>query len=815
MSIHRTFFAKKYTYLIIPSALALCTTAQMANAAVRNAIVLENLKRGTNAWQHVDQSKLIGSKRPNAGPTIASAMPNVSAETATCTTRSPAFPWGGDDCISGYTSTPSVNKGGSIDFKVSVNPAQNFTINFYRLGWYGGNGGTSVTSTAALPATTQQPCVMEYKTGLAECNWSNSYTLNVPSTWTTGVYLAQLTSATGWKSEILFVVKDDSRPADFLYEVPVLTYLAYNNYPDGTGKSLYDSNSAGNAKAVKVSLDSPQDHQFGTWLGSDWTEIHLVAWLEKMGYNINYTTDLDVHTAAANLKAYKGVIIGGHSEYWTKAMYDNTEQARDAGVNLAFFGANAAHWQVRMENSSSGIPNRVLTCYKDENGSSNDPVKDATQTKKWRDLGRAEQTLIGVQHDIDGWNLGLSNQHALKLQETNHWAYNGSGLSDGNLIPYLVGYEIDNFNPSYPKPPLLTPTSQTFIAESPYYNHSNALYKSQASLYQAPSGAWVFGSGTMSWSWALAKQASDSYVFQNTAIQKVTQNILDAFKSKPTSSNRSPVAINDSANVNQDATVSISVLNNDSDPDGNSLTISAVGVAAHGVVANNGTSITYTPTASYYGNDSFNYTVSDGFNGTATANVAVSVNRVNRAPIANKDSAVVNQNATVSILVLNNDSDPDGNSLKISALSTAAHGAVSHNGRVITYKPVANYKGNDSFTYTISDGFNGTATASVDVTVKPITYANRRPIAIRDSAKVISLRTNKVVSISPLNNDSDPDGNTLTLLGFTKPKRGTLTQNGNVLTFTATSSGQDSFNYTISDGLGGTATAPVYITIGK
>jgi hypothetical protein len=687
------------------------------------------MKRGTTAWQHVDKVKFTGSKNTSAGPITTSVTSNLAASVDVCATSSPSFPWAQDDCLTGYTSSPSVAKVGSINFKIN-SVAPTYSISFYRLGWYGGAGGTLVSATAAQSAIPQPACTMQAQTGLTECSWTDSYTLNVPATWTTGVYLAQLTGSTGWKNEILFVVRDDSRPADFLYEVPVLTYLAYNSYPGGSGKSLYDSNSAGSntivnsPRAVKVSLDRPQHHQFGSWLGSDWTEIHLVAWLEKMGYNINYTTDLDVHNSVSNLMAYKGILIGGHSEYWTKAMYDKTEQARDAGVNLAFFGANANHWQVRMENSSAGVSNRVLTCYKDENGSSYDPIKDVTQTKKWRDLGRAEQTLIGVQHDINGWNLGLANQQALKVQNTSHWAYSGSGLSDGSSVPYLVGYEIDNLNQAYPKPPLLSPSSQTMIAQSPYYNHSNVLYTAQASLYQAPSRAWVFGSGTMSWSWALGKTGSStSGPFQNAGIQQVTKNMLDAFKSTTTPSNRAPIAVNDSVTVNQGASASIAVLANDSDPDGNSLAISSVGVPAHGTATNNGSSVNYTP--------------------------------------------------------------------------------------------VAGYTGADSFTYTISDGFGGVATATVSVTVNPVTTTNRAPTAVYDMVTVPSLSTNKVVTISPLKNDTDPDGNTLTLVSYTNPTRGTLTRSGNTLTFTASSSGQDSFRYTISDGFGGTATAPVWITIGK
>jgi len=537
-----------------------------------NPIVLENKKTGTKAWQHKElmgaaatlaaaeadeltttaKAAINTSFSAVSAPTVLSAaavaptpITAAAAAISPCSTSAANFPWAADDCVVAYTSTPSVNKGSSIAFKISVNPAQTYTIDIYRMGWYGGAGGTWVTNVPIRSGIKQAACPMNATTGLTECGWSNSYTLNVPTTWTTGVYLAQITNQNGWIGEILFVVRDDNRVANFLYQVPVLTYAAYNNYPRGAsnGKSIYDADSSGantivgSPRAVKVSLDRPQRHQFGSWLGTDWTEIHLVAWLEKMGYDINYTTDLDIHAAAPGyLEKYKGIIYGGHTEYWTKAMYDKTEFARSAGTNLAFFGANAVHWQVRMENSGKGTANRVLACYKDElNTTQFDPITDPLlKTMKWRDLGRAEQTLIGVQHDINGWNLNTTNQPPLIINNSSNWVYADTNFTDGTAVPYLIGYEIDNLNSAYAAPTSMSQTSQTILGNSPYVNHGGAAYTSQASIYQAPSGAWVFGSGTMSWSWALARDpniwVTPNEIYQNSGIQQTTKNLLDGYQ---------------------------------------------------------------------------------------------------------------------------------------------------------------------------------------------------------------------------------------------------------------------------------------------
>jgi len=96
-------------------------------------------------------------------------------------------------------------------------------------------------------------------TGIVECHWTNPYTLTIPNSsdptdWTSGVYVAKLTAASsGKQSYIIFVVRDDARYSDFLYQMSVSTYQAYNNWG---GKSLYGWNSPSGA-AVKVSFDRP------------------------------------------------------------------------------------------------------------------------------------------------------------------------------------------------------------------------------------------------------------------------------------------------------------------------------------------------------------------------------------------------------------------------------------------------------------------------------------------------------------------------------------------------------------------------------
>src|SRR5438552_2358219 len=313
--------------------------------------------------------------------------------------------------IKGYASATSVNKGENITFYVSVNPAQSYTIDVYRMGWYQGLGGRLMQHVGPLNGVRQPTCPTNATTGMMECNWTVSYTLATQTSWTSGVYLARLTNAQNYQNYIVFVVRDDSRVAALLYQQPVTTYQAYNDYPydNTTGKSLYDFNSygantvTGGKNAAKVSFDRPySDDGTGIVWGNSvfsW-EISLVRWLEKSGYDVTYSTDVDTHTDGARLLNYRGFLSVGHDEYWSKPMYDAVVAARDAGVNLAFLGGDAIVSQVRLAPSSSVVPNRVLVCYRN---ATLDPNPDPSlKTVRRRDpvLNRPQQTLIGLQdHD--------------------------------------------------------------------------------------------------------------------------------------------------------------------------------------------------------------------------------------------------------------------------------------------------------------------------------------------------------------------------------------------------------------------------------
>jgi len=505
------------------------SSAQQQQPPADNLIVIENLQPGTTGWE----------------------IPSGTAANDSA------------GQIKGYASAASVNKGEDITFYVSVNPAQTYTIDVYRLGYYQGLGGRLMTHIGPLNGIQQAVCPTDPTTGASECQWTPTYTLSTQTSWTSGIYVAHLTNAQNFRNYIVFTVRDDGRVASLVYQQPVTTYQAYNNYPNdnSTGKSLYEFNSygantvTGGKAAAKVSFDRPySDNGSGGDLLS--FEIQFIHWIEKSGYDVTYITDLETHlNGAAWLSRYRGFLSVGHNEYWSRPMYDAVVGARDLGVNLGFFGADAVHWHLRFESSSTNVPNRVIVCYRDANL---DPVTDPSlKTVLWRDppLNRPEQALVGVQHGAMVPWAPVTQYGTYVVNNSQNWVYAGAGFHDGDTVTGIVGYAADRYFSEYPSADAV-PGTYTLLSNSPFaggYGNS--------SVYQAGSGAWVFATGSMAWNWALDNYGEPNLL--DARIQKTTANVLDRFVSgSVTVDNQAPtgsVVINGGAAATNSRTVTLTL----------------------------------------------------------------------------------------------------------------------------------------------------------------------------------------------------------------------------------------------------------------
>lgn len=212
--------------------------------------------------------------------------------------------------------------------------------------------------------------------------------------------------------------------------------------------------------------------------------------------------------------------------------------------------------------------------------------------------------------------------------------------------------------------------------------------------------AWQTGTSYL----ATGLSSNTSYSYQVVARDLYNnQTTASASATATTAANHAPTASDDSASGVEDSVITINALSNDSDEDGDSLSISIVSSATYGSTSTNGSTITYTPNANFNGSDSFDYTVS------------ITVNPVNDAPIAVNDTASVATNNTVDISVLLNDSDPEGSTLTLVSVGSANKGSVSINGSIVSYT-AGKKRGNDTVTYVVSDG-DKQSTASISISI--------------------------------------------------------------------------------------------------
>ncbi len=462
--------------------------------------------------------------------------------------------------IEGYASLTSVNIGSPITFFVSTSDPT-FHVDVFRTGWYGGLGARLTTTITGLPGTLQTTPDPDPVTGVIDCKWKSSYTLSVPTTWISGIFLARLTGdVSGKQSYIIFVVRDDQRSSDLVFQSSVTTFEAYNFWPGGgNGKSLYSWAPGGRAWEVSFNRPyvlgysyTPQSPGAASGVGAgeylanlqpgpDTTgypipaagfEYNMVRWLEKNGYDVTYITNIDMHENGALLKQHKAYLSVGHNEYWSMPMVQNLQSAMNAGVNAGFFGANTMYWQIRLQQDSLGKADRIIVCYKTD-AAANDPMYStnptlATVTFRSSPVNLPEAAVVGVEYVADPVTSDIV------ISNASHWLMNGTGLKNGDHLQGLLGYEVDSSVRD------VSPANTAVLASSPIgfpediddpsgFDCQSVECESNVTWYSAANYS-VFATGSMFWSWGLddfnAPSLRPSYL--SAPAQQITKNVLSA-----------------------------------------------------------------------------------------------------------------------------------------------------------------------------------------------------------------------------------------------------------------------------------------------
>lgn len=407
--------------------------------------------------------------------------------------------------ISGYAVPATVQVGQRVGIAVSTT-SPTYDLDYYRIGWYAGVRGRLVRTAHGMPGRAQgtwtpdtfgvsgcPTCLYDPHTGLLQPRWAVTDSFGVPRSWPSGDYVVRMTAPSGDVAYAQFVVRDDPRRSDVLAVLPLNTYEAYNNWG---GKSLYGTNSTGPATpasgefaeaATQVSFERP----YATLSGIR-QDFETVAFLERSGYDVTYATSVDLDREPTLLGRHRVYISVGHDEYWSRAMRDHVEGARDAGTSLLFLGGNDVFWQVRYTAGASGADRSVLTCYR---SAAIDPVAatdpaDATVRFVDPPLSRPQTSLTGTFYTDP-----ILNQPAdwVVAATAPAWLLAGTSLAAGSSVPGLVGTECDRFDPSLPVPPGLVVVSSSPVVKSGVPTHCDSVY------YRTPRGAHVFSAGTWIW----------------------------------------------------------------------------------------------------------------------------------------------------------------------------------------------------------------------------------------------------------------------------------------------------------------------------
>ena len=434
-------------------------------------------------------------------------------------------PW-----IEGYCSRTRARAGDSITFHVSTKPASSFTLDIYRLGFYGGTGGRLMKRLGPFRGVTQ-PDPIQGNKRLRDCRWEPCAALTVPADWLSGVYLGKLTAERDeFQSYVIFIVRDDRR-ADLLFQCSDLTWQAYNRWPSQF--ALYDNGEHqwwwGGDVQVSFNrpygkycqiLDAPLSTGSGEWFL--W-EFPFAYWLESHGYDVSYISNLDTHSDPRGLLRARGLLSVGHDEYYSIEMFRNVQAAIQAGVNVAFFSGNAVCGRILLSPDLTGRPARVF----ERVGVFGPPggTFEFQAMKTLRHERPYANELIGA-HSTGPVTGGAD----WICSAPDHWLFAGTNMKKGEGIPGLVGWEWHGDPADIPG---LVVVASAPTQSAPGKSNGGTF---TATVYPGPRGNFVFNAATC-W-WADSLSVPPGYVRPKVytepkgpdpRAQRITQNVLERF----------------------------------------------------------------------------------------------------------------------------------------------------------------------------------------------------------------------------------------------------------------------------------------------
>ncbi|MEE1822056.1 hypothetical protein PUR61_07600 [Streptomyces sp. BE20] len=357
------------------------------------------------------------------------------------------------------------------------------------------------------------------------------FDLTVPVGWPSSLYRAsfhderpeQPAPERDAEHEVWFVVRA-ARPgavSGTLVSIPFATWRAYHRAGQ-PGRGLYYAEQPD--RAARVPLDAP-----GGGPPPERWEEPLLHWLPRAGYPVEYCSGLDLHDrpgGAELLSSYRLLVVNGHDEYWSAEMRDTVEEFARRGGNLAFFAANTAWWQIRLEDGG-----RTLVCHRDAAADPVTATDPRRATVEWSSspVDRPENTMTGVsfRHGAGAWGDGMAviGRESYTVRFADHWVFDGTGLADGDTFARgALGYETDaaelDWSAGVPRATGRDGTPRSFAvlatADLRHWRAHGQGGWATMGVHRLGAGT-VFNAATINWGRALG----------DPVVDRITRNVLD------------------------------------------------------------------------------------------------------------------------------------------------------------------------------------------------------------------------------------------------------------------------------------------------
>ena len=427
---------------------------------------------------------------------------------------------GPPNAMLGYAGQASVLPGEPITLYASTT-ARSFTVSAFRMGWYRGDLARLVWASGTVRGHRQRRPSLINPTNTVEAGWGPSLTIPTHG-WPEGCYLLRLDAESGAQRFVPVTVRSASTAGKIVIKNSVQTWQAYNTWG---GYDLYHGPGGladYNNRALAVSLDRPYDAN-GAHLFV-FQERPLIQLAERLGLPLAYVTGMDIAADPHLLAGAHALFSLGHDEYWSPPERAQVTAARDAGMNVAFLGANCMFRRTRLASTRLGA-RRLVICYKTSYqqdplyGKNNDLV-----TSDWRELPDPdpESSLTGTLYESNPVDA------AFVVATPGAWMFAGTGVSKGTKFTGLVGIEYDRVNPGSPVERPIQVLSHSPLTCRGVNSYSDSAY------YTHHGGAGVFNSGTMRWVAAIGGSHQFGMNRHTAAFtRRVTANVLHAFADGP------------------------------------------------------------------------------------------------------------------------------------------------------------------------------------------------------------------------------------------------------------------------------------------